>query len=158
MDDLIQLVLAYQKAAELADRERLGDAIFTQLEPELRRYVKGKIRPPFVDDVLQEVLKAVVISRPAPDLAIIDVGRKGIGAEFGPPRVKDRPGAEVVRFGSEEHTAIMMPNHRDTRVGDRVEIIPSHGCTTSNLYREFVVHRGGVVEDVWPIEGSGRQR
>ena len=36
--------------------------------------------------------------------------------------------------------------------------IPSHGCTTSNLYREFVVHRDGVVEDVWPIEGSGGQR
>jgi RNA polymerase sigma factor (sigma-70 family) len=64
MDDLIQLVRAYQKAAELADRERLGDAIFAELEPELRRYVNGKIRPQYADDVLQEVLKAVVISLP----------------------------------------------------------------------------------------------
>ena len=64
MDDVIQLVRAYQKTAELADRERLADAIFTQLEPELRRYVEGKIRPQFADDVLQEVLKAVVISLP----------------------------------------------------------------------------------------------
>ena len=64
MDDLIQLVRAYQKTAELADRERLADAIFAQLEPELRRYVNGKIRPQFADDVLQEVLKAVVISLP----------------------------------------------------------------------------------------------
>jgi RNA polymerase sigma factor (sigma-70 family) len=64
MDDLIQLVRAYQKTGELADRERLADAIFAQLEPELRRYVNGKIRPQFADDVLQEVLKAVVISLP----------------------------------------------------------------------------------------------
>lgn len=64
MDDLIQLVRAYQKTAELADRERLADAIFTQIEPELRRYVNGKIRPQYADDVLQEVLKAVVISLP----------------------------------------------------------------------------------------------
>ena len=64
MDDLIQLVRAYLKTAELADRERLGDAIFIELEPELRRYVNGKIRPQFADDVLQEVLKAVVISLP----------------------------------------------------------------------------------------------
>lgn len=64
MDDVIQLVRAYQKTAELADRERLADAIFAQLEPELRRYVNGKIRPQFADDVLQEVLKAVVISLP----------------------------------------------------------------------------------------------
>ena len=45
MDDVIQLVRAYQKTAELADRERLGDAIFAELEPEGRRFVKGKIRP-----------------------------------------------------------------------------------------------------------------
>lgn len=64
MDDVIQLVRAYQKTAELADLERLGDAIFAELEPELRRYVEGKIRPQFADDVLQEVLKAVVISLP----------------------------------------------------------------------------------------------
>ena len=62
MDDLIQLVRAYLKTAELADRERLADAIFSQIEPELRRYVNGKIRPQYADDVLQEVLKAVVIS------------------------------------------------------------------------------------------------
>ena len=64
MDDLIQLVRNYQKAVELADRERLADAIFAELEPELRRYVNGKIRPQFADDVLQEVLKAVIISPP----------------------------------------------------------------------------------------------
>ena len=64
MDDLIQLVRNYQKAVELADRERLADAIFAELEPELRRYVNGKIRPQFADDVLQEVLKAVIISLP----------------------------------------------------------------------------------------------
>lgn len=97
-----------------------------------------------------------VISRPAPDLAIIDVGRKGVGAEFGPPRIKDLPGAEVARFGSEEHTAIRLRSASTLGIGDRLEIIPSHGCTTSNLYREFIVHRKGTVMDIWPIEGSGR--
>ncbi|MDB6123587.1 MAG: alanine racemase domain protein [Pedosphaera sp.] len=101
---------------------------------------------------------ATVISRPTPELAIIDVGRKGVGAEFGPPRVKDFPGASVARFGSEEHTSISLPKDCKLGVGDHLELIPSHGCTTSNLYREFVVHRDGVVEDVWPIEGSGRMR
>jgi len=62
MDELIQLVRAYQKTAELADRERLGDAIFSEIEPEMRRYVNGKIRPQYADDVLQEVLKAIVTS------------------------------------------------------------------------------------------------
>jgi len=101
---------------------------------------------------------ATVISRPAEHLAIIDVGRKGIGGEFGPPRVKNLPGATIASFGSEEHTAIALPPGSRVRVGDPLEIIPSHGCTTANLYREFIVHLHGVVTDVWPIEGSGRLR
>jgi D-serine deaminase-like pyridoxal phosphate-dependent protein len=97
-----------------------------------------------------------VISRPAPDIAIIDVGRKGVGAEMGAPRIKNLLGAEVARFGSEEHTVIQLPNHSLLRVGDHLELIPSHGCTTSNLYREFIVHHNGMVTDIWPIEGSGK--
>jgi D-serine deaminase-like pyridoxal phosphate-dependent protein len=113
------------------------------------------IRPEFHQ--AQSIL-TTVISRPAPDLAIVDVGRKGVGAEFGPPRVKDLPGAKVAKFGSEEHTALSLPENSAIRVGDHLELIPSHGCTTCNLYREYVVHRNGQVTDVWPIEGSGRMR
>jgi D-serine deaminase-like pyridoxal phosphate-dependent protein len=99
---------------------------------------------------------ATVISRPKPDIAIIDVGRKGVGAEWGPPRMKNLAGGEVVSFGSEEHMILRLPQGMDVKIGERIEIIPSHGCTTSNLYREFAVHQNGRVVDVWPIEGSGK--
>ena len=97
-----------------------------------------------------------VVSRPAPDKAIIDVGRKGVGAEWGAPRVKGLAGAEVTGFTSEEHMTVRVPADAPLHVGDRLEIIPSHGCTTSNLYREFILHRQGRVTEVWPIEGSGK--
>ncbi|MGH7952690.1 MAG: DSD1 family PLP-dependent enzyme [Limisphaerales bacterium] len=97
-----------------------------------------------------------VISRPKPNIAIIDVGRKGVGAEWGPPRLKNLAGGQVVNYSSEEHTTIQLPENQAIKVGDRIEIIPSHGCTTSNLYREFVVHQDGQVMDVWLIEGSGK--
>ncbi len=113
------------------------------------------IRPEFQQ--AQTVL-TTVISRPTPNRAIIDVGRKGVGGEWGPPRVKDVPGAEVVKFGSEEHMGIALPDSSPVRVGDQIQIIPSHGCTTCNLYREYVVHRNGIVTDIWPIEGSGKLR
>ncbi len=98
-----------------------------------------------------------VISRPRPNIAIIDVGRKGCGAEWGPPRVKTIPDSKILSLNSEEHGTIQLPENagEKVRVGDRIEIIPSHGCTTSNLYREFIAHRGGKVIDRWPIEGSG---
>jgi DNA-directed RNA polymerase specialized sigma24 family protein len=64
MDDLIKLVRTYRLTAGLTDRERLADDIFSQIEPAMRLFVNGKIRPQFADDVLQEVLKAIVISLP----------------------------------------------------------------------------------------------
>jgi D-serine deaminase-like pyridoxal phosphate-dependent protein len=113
----------------------------------------GDIRPEFKQAMS---ILATVISRPNSGLIIIDVGRKGIGAEWGPPRVRDLPGAEVVSYGSEEHMKIGAPQDSSVQVGDRIEIIPSHGCTTSNLYSEFVVHRKGLLTDHWPIEGRGK--
>ncbi len=97
-----------------------------------------------------------MISRPKPDLIVIDVGRKGVGAEWGAPRVKDLPGSKVVSFSSEEHMKISMPPQAPLNIGDRIEIIPSHGCTTSNLYSEFIIHENGQVVDQWPIEGRGK--
>jgi D-serine deaminase-like pyridoxal phosphate-dependent protein len=115
----------------------------------------GEIRPEFRQAMS---ILVTIISRPSPDVAIVDVGRKGFGAEYGAPKVKNIPGAAIVRFGSEEHATVSLPPNSGLRVGDKIELIPSHGCTTSNLYREFVVHRNGKVEDAWPIEGAGKMR
>jgi len=95
-----------------------------------------------------------VISHPAPRHAVLDVGYKGLGDEFGPPRVKHMLESDIQFRLSEEHcTGRNVP---EWRVGAAVELIPSHACTTCNLYRELHVHEQGRVVEVWPIEGSGR--
>jgi D-serine deaminase-like pyridoxal phosphate-dependent protein len=113
----------------------------------------GDIRPEFKQAMS---ILCTAISRPSRSLMVIDVGRKGVGAEWGAPRVKNLPGSEVVSFSSEEHMKISVPQDSVIQVGDRIEIIPSHGCTTSNLYSEFVVYRNGLVQAAWPIEGRGK--
>jgi D-serine deaminase-like pyridoxal phosphate-dependent protein len=113
----------------------------------------GDIRPEFKQAMS---ILATVISRPKPNLVVIDVGRKGVGAEWGAPRVKNLPGSQVASYGSEEHMMISIPPELATKIGDRIEIIPSHGCTTSNLYSEFIVRENGRVTDKWPIEGRGK--
>jgi len=95
-----------------------------------------------------------VISRPRAGAAVLDVGVKGVGHEFGLPEIKDHPEIEIPFFGAEEHCVIT--NTPDWKVGQCVEIIPSHACTTCNLYRHFYLHDQGRVVDVWPIEASGR--
>jgi len=88
------------------------------------------------------------------DKFVIDLGVKGAGAEFGVPQVKGHPEVEVPFFKAEEHCVMRGGPLR--RVGETFEVIPSHACTTCNLYRELVVHDGERVVDVWPIEAAGR--
>jgi D-serine deaminase-like pyridoxal phosphate-dependent protein len=94
-----------------------------------------------------------VISCPAPDRAVLDVGVKGAGSEFGVPGIRDFPDVEIPYFMAEEHVVIR--NAPDWKIGQVLQLIPSHACTTCNLYREFVVHDEGRVVDIWPIEASG---
>ena len=95
-------------------------------------------------------VEATVISARA-DQAVVDVGVKGIGCEFGPPKVDRFPDA-VARYTAEEHIPY---DHLTAQVGDRLRIVPSHGCTTNNLHRRMWMARNGVIEDVWEIEGAG---
>ena len=95
-----------------------------------------------------------VISRPTSNKAVLDVGVKGVGSEFGVPALRDFPDAEIPNFGAEEHAVFQ--NVPDWRIGQVLHLIPSHACTTCNLYRELVVHEDGLVVDVWPIEASGK--
>jgi D-serine deaminase-like pyridoxal phosphate-dependent protein len=97
-----------------------------------------------------------VISRPTADRAVLDVGVKGAGGEFGVPGIRDYPDVVVPFFLAEEH--VVVNNSPDWSIGQPLHLIPSHACTTCNLHREFVVHEDGRVVDVWPIEASGLLR
>ncbi len=59
MDDLIQLVRTYRLTAGLLERQRLAEAIFRLIEPDLRFFIFNAIRPPAAQDVLQELLKSI---------------------------------------------------------------------------------------------------
>ena len=95
-----------------------------------------------------------VISRPAPDKAVLDVGLKGVGSEFGVPGLRDFPDVEIPFFLAEEHAVVLKTP--DWRIGEVLHLIPTHACTTCNLHRELVVHENGTVVEVWPIEASGK--
>ncbi|MFO1001081.1 MAG: DSD1 family PLP-dependent enzyme [Planctomycetaceae bacterium] len=97
-----------------------------------------------------------VISRPTVDKAVLDVGVKGAGGEFGVPSIRDYPDVVVPFFLAEEH--VVVNNAPNWSIGQALHLIPSHACTTCNLHREFVVHENGRVVDVWPIEASGLLR
>ncbi len=98
-----------------------------------------------------------VISRPRADRAVLDAGLKAVTPEFGDPTVLVS-GASWLDF-SEEHGEIALSGAaRELRVGDKIELIPRHGCTTVNLYDRFHVMRDGRLADIWAVAGRGRSQ
>ena len=101
---------------------------------------------------------ATVISRPAPDRAVIDAGLKTLSDDSGPARLLDAPGW-TYRHGGDEHgvlTPTGEPERRELRVGERVALIPSHIDPTINLHDEIYAHRGGTVEAMWAVAARGK--
>jgi len=93
---------------------------------------------------------ATVISRPIPERVIVDVGWKSITTEFGMPEAEGVENGKLTRL-SEEHGVITVEPAVRTNVGDKIELIPSHCCTTVNLHDSYFGMRKGHVETIWPI-------
>lgn len=100
-------------------------------------------------------LLTTVISRPNEKRAIIDAGMKAVTHEFGLPTVKGRAGAKLIAL-AEEHGIIQFEEpDNQLKVGDKIELIPSHGCTTINLHDFYYATRHSLLEAIWPIAGRG---
>jgi len=103
-------------------------------------------------------LLCTVISRPARDRLVIDAGMKSISQEFGKPYVKGIEELEIVHL-SEEHGILKLKNPAiEMNVGDKLELIPSHVCTTMNLHDKLYGIRDDQVETIWLIAARGRFR
>ncbi|RJP24050.1 MAG: DSD1 family PLP-dependent enzyme [Candidatus Abyssobacteria bacterium SURF_5] len=99
-------------------------------------------------------LLCTVTSRPDKTTAILDAGMKAVTFEFGMPDLISLPGASFA-FLSEEHGHLYLED-ADPKVGDKVELIPSHCCTTINLHDRFYAVRGERLESVWNIAARGK--
>jgi len=99
-------------------------------------------------------LLATVISHPTPDRAVVDAGLKSLSDDSGPARVLV-PGW-TYQHGGDEHGVLTRHGGEPLRIGDRVEIVPSHIDTTINLHDVMHAHRGGAIDEVWPIAARGR--
>jgi D-serine deaminase-like pyridoxal phosphate-dependent protein len=89
-----------------------------------------------------------------PNWYVLDAGSKAISKDFGMPVIQGRPRDRVDKL-SEEHTKVESAGH-NLRIGDRIAVVPTHGCATMNLHRQCVAMRKGKIEKIWPIEASGR--
>jgi len=95
-----------------------------------------------------------VISRPRPGLCVTDSGHKSCTQDHGNPAVRGLEGASVL-FLSDEHATIAIPEATQLKIGDRMQLWPSHIDPTVNLHDVFYVIEDETVVDVWPIAARG---
>lgn len=96
-----------------------------------------------------------VISRPHPHRAVVDAGLKAVSTDHEMPRIVSHSGVSIESL-NEEHGKLMLdPPSLALKPGDRVEMIPSHGCTTIPLYtRYYATQKGRVVFELELVSGS----
>ena len=119
-------------------------------------FYREKCQVPDLEYALSVV--ATVVSRPTPERAIIDAGKKTMNADAHTPLVYERDDMRVKRLSAEHGELELDPSARDLKVGDRVTFIPGYGDLTTVLHDEFYGFRNGRLEVIWPIEGRGKIR
>jgi D-serine deaminase-like pyridoxal phosphate-dependent protein len=97
-----------------------------------------------------------VVSRPAPDRAIIDAGRKTTNIELGLPQIVGRDDIHAERFSAEHGILKLDPSAQDLAIGDRLEFLPSYGDLTTVLHNQFYVIKDDRLHDIWPLAARGR--
>ncbi len=95
-----------------------------------------------------------VVSTPRADYCVADCGHKSMTKDHGLPSVKGMPGASVTLL-NDEHAGIALPPGSRVRIGDRIELWPSHTDPTVNLHDVFYAIEDGRVIGEWPIAARG---
>ena len=100
-------------------------------------------------------IASTVISK-TEDSIVLDVGVKNLGMDQKEPRIMGQQSEDELSF-SEEHTAVYRSGiGSGISIGDQLEVLPGHCCTTVNTCDWFWIRRGEEIVDRWRIDGRGR--
>jgi D-serine deaminase-like pyridoxal phosphate-dependent protein len=128
-------------------REALADPAVTEIQAGTYALMEANLDGLGLPFVPALSVVATVISR-TDDRAVLDVGRKSIAGDYGPPAPLI-PGAEVAGF-NEEHTTLRFPDPSAApppALGDRVALRPEHVRLTFNLHDAvWLAHPDGSFE------------
>ena len=100
---------------------------------------------------------ASVVSRPSPDRAILDAGRKAVSDFRIDPALADWPDAEFIGLAA-EHAILRVSGSTAgaLKIGRHVRVTPGYSDFTFVLHDRLVAARKGVVEAVFPLLGRGK--
>lgn len=98
---------------------------------------------------------STVLSLPDRGTVILDAGMKAISVERECPTIQNMSDLIVKKLSEEHSTAYNNSTIQDIKPGTKINLIPSHCCTTVNLYDRIYVVKNGKVEAIWPVAARG---
>ncbi|MFX1567660.1 MAG: DSD1 family PLP-dependent enzyme [Promethearchaeota archaeon] len=105
-------------------------------------------------DIAVTVL-STVSNNPGKRIYSIDAGLKAATNDNGNPIFKYYPKSKI-KVMTEEHSIVRTAPKDRFEIGQKIEIYPSHICTTVNLYDFFTVVEEGHFKERWEILGRGK--
>lgn len=95
------------------------------------------------DEDIAATVRTTVVSRPHRNLVVVDAGSKAISVDVGPNdpplhlngygEVAGAPEIVLNRL-SEEHGMLHVPDQCNLQIGDQLDLVPNHICTTVALH------------------------
>jgi 3-hydroxy-D-aspartate aldolase len=141
----------FELASGLYNEIQAGSYVLMDVDYGLNKGLDGQPSIQFENSLF---VLASVMSRAAPDRAIVDAGLKSFSVDSGLPKLVGHVNAEYTR-ASDEHGQISITGPTNIKLGDKVMLIPGHCDPTVNLYDWFICVRKNRVEGLWPVSARG---
>ena len=97
---------------------------------------------------------STVISKQGDRQVTIDSGLKTLTTDSGLAECKDSKYTHA-NLGDEHGSLTWEEGTPELKIGDKVEMIPSHIDPTINLHSFYYAYRNGVIEEIWPVDSRG---
>jgi D-serine deaminase-like pyridoxal phosphate-dependent protein len=145
----------FEAASGLYNELQVGSYVF--MDTEYAR-IEGVDGAGFSEFEHALFILATVMSRAAPDRAIVDAGMKSYSMEKGPPWVHGLHDIEVTGASDEHGKMKLGANAPALALGTKLKLIPGHCDPTVNLHDCYIGIRNGIVEEILPITARGAAR
>ncbi|MFX1296988.1 MAG: alanine racemase [Promethearchaeota archaeon] len=96
-----------------------------------------------------------ITNNPGKRLYTMDVGLKAATNDNGNPVFKNYPKCKI-RVMTEEHSIFRSGPQDNFKIGQKIETIPTHICTTVNLYDFFTIIKDNEIIAKWEILARGK--
>jgi D-serine deaminase-like pyridoxal phosphate-dependent protein len=133
--------------------EALADPFITEVQAGVYAVMEPARLEPALPFQCAVAIRGTVISR-HPGRIVLDVGRRAVGMEYGPPVPIGFTARDL--WVSDEHATIEMDDPLPA-LGNELDLAPGQIRTTFNLHDHVWVGRGGRLIDRWPIARGSSQ-